>query len=225
LVIQTWDPNTCTTSPGRTGFFKGNKFISIQTGYNFANNLIIQNPAFDPATGITSVTGANAGQIREFTLGFVSNLPVGTKWNIAVNTTGRFARLRNRLQSNWFNTMAGGINGNFTYKASKAFTITSNSGYMVPLRTPNNTFPDNYFYGFNFINKIFKEKLTVTASVTNFLNKNRKLLYLTENENFITENTNIILFRNFGLALSYNFGRLKENVSKKKGVNNDDQVQ
>jgi outer membrane cobalamin receptor len=45
-------------------FFKGNKFISIQTGYNFANNLIIQNPAFDPATGITSVTGANAGQIR-----------------------------------------------------------------------------------------------------------------------------------------------------------------
>jgi hypothetical protein len=67
--------------------------------------------------------------------------------------------------------------------------------------------------------------LTVTASVTNFLNKNRKLLYLTENENFITENTNIILFRNCGLALSYNFGRLKENVSKKKGVNNDDQVQ
>lgn len=206
-------------------FFKGNKFISIQTGYNFANNLIIQNPTFDPATGITSTTGANAGQIREFTLGFVSNLPVGTKWNFAMNTTGRFARLRNRLQSPWSNTVAGNVNGNITYKVSKLFTITSNGGYMVPLRTPNATFPDNYFYGFNFIHKMFKEKLTVTASVMNFFEKERKLTFLTENENFITENTNMVPFRNFGLALNYNFGRLKENVSKKKGVNNDDQVQ
>ena len=205
-------------------FFKGSKFISIQTGFNFANNLIIQNPSFDPATGITSVTGANAGQIREFTLGFVSNLPVG-KWNFAVNATGRLARIRNSLQSSWFNTTAGNVNANITYKASPRFTITSNSGYFVPLRTPNNTFPDNYFYGFNFAYKVFKQKLTITASITNFFEEKRKLIFITENDYFITENTNTIPFRNFGLALTYSFGRLKENVSKKKGVNNDDQVQ
>ena len=206
-------------------FFKGSKFISIQTGFNFANNLIIQNPSFDPTTGITSVTGANAGQIREVTLGFVSNLPVGTKWNFALNATGRLARLRNRLQSSWASTTAGNVNGNITYKASPVFTITSNSGYFVPLRTPNTTFPDNYFYGFNFGYKLFKQKLTITASITNFLEEDRKLTYLTENEYFITENRNTVPFRNFGLALNYNFGRLKENVSKKKGVTNDDQVQ
>ena len=206
-------------------FFKGNKFISIQTGYNFANNLIIPNPTFDPATGITSISGANVGQIREFNLGFVSNLPVGAKWNIAVNTTGRFAKVRNRLQTSWTNIMAGNVNGNFTYKASKLFTITANGGYAVPLRTPNNTFPDNYFYGFNLIQKLFKEKLTVTASALNFFKKERTLIFLTENENFVTENRNNILFRNFGLAMTYSFGKLKENVSKKKGVNNDDQVQ
>ena len=205
-------------------FFKGSKFISFQTGYNFANNLIIQNPSFDPATGITSITGANAGQIREFTLGFVSNLPVG-KWNIAVNSTGRLARIRNSLQSSWFNTFAGNVNANLTYKASPRFTISSNSGYFVPLRTPNNTFPDNYFYGVNFAYKVFKQKLTITANFTNFLEEKRKLTFITENDYFITKNTNTILFRNFGLALSYSFGRLKENVSKKKGVNNDDQVQ
>ena len=49
--------------------------------------------------------------------------------------------------------------------------------------------------------------------------------FKTENANFITQNSNIVPFRNFGLALNYSFGRLKENVSKKKGVNNDDQVQ
>ena len=90
---------------------------------------------------------------------------------------------------------------------------------------PNATFPDNYFYGFNFGYKLFKQKLTVTANITNFLEKERKLIFLTENENFITGNTNHILFRNFGLSLNYSFGRLKENVSKKKGINNDDEVQ
>jgi hypothetical protein len=205
-------------------FFKGSKFISIQAGFNFANNLIIQNPGFDPATGITAITWANAGKIREFTLGFVSNLPVG-KWNIAVNATGRLARIRNSLQSSWLNTTAGNVNGNFSYKATPRFTIASNSGYFVPLRTPNATFPDNYFYGFNFIYKMFKDKLSVTANITNFFEEKRKLNFSTENEYFLTENTNTILFRSFGLSLNYSFGRLKENVSKKKGVNNDDQVQ
>ena len=209
----------------QTRFFKGSKFISFQSGFNFANNLIIQNPTFNPATGVTSITGANAGQIREFNFGFVSNLPVGKRWNIAVNATTRLARMRNSLQSSWSNTAAGNMNANFTYRASPNFIITSNSGYFIPLRTPNNTFPDNYFYGFNFAYKLFKQKLTVTASITNFFEEKRKLIFKTENEFFITENTNTNPFRNFGLALIYNFGRLKENVSKKKGVNNDDQVQ
>ncbi|WP_207491486.1 outer membrane beta-barrel protein [Aridibaculum aurantiacum] len=205
-------------------FFKGPKFISIQTGFNFANNLIIQNPTYDPSTGVTSVTGANAGQIREFSLGFVSNLPVG-KWNFAVNATGRLARIRNSLQTSFFTTTAGNMNANITYKASPVFTIASNSGYGVPLRMPNSTFPDNYFYGFSFIYKVLKGKLTMTANINNFLEEERKLFFVTETANFTTTNTNHILFRNFGLALNYSFGKLKENVSKKKGVNNDDAVQ
>ena len=48
------------------------------------------------------------------------------------------------------------------------------------------------------------------------------MIFLTENENFITKNTNTTPFRNFGLALTYNFGKLSENVSKKKRVENDD---
>jgi hypothetical protein len=31
-------------------------------------------------------------------------------------------------------------------------------------------------------------------------------------------------FRGIALSLSYNFGKLTENVSKKKGVNNDDLI-
>jgi outer membrane cobalamin receptor len=206
-------------------FFKGPKFISIQTGFNFSNNLIIQSPSFNQATGVTSVTGANAGQIREFVLGFSSNLPVGTKWNFSVNANGRFARIRNSLQTDWLNTTAGSLNGNFSFKASPNFTIASNGGYFVPLRMPNSTFPDNYFYGFNFIQKFYKQKLTATLSATNFLQEKRQLLFRTENAAFITENRNNVIFRAFAVSLNYNFGKLKENVSKKKGVTNDDKVE
>jgi hypothetical protein len=205
-------------------FFKGSKFISIQTQVNIANNLFIQNPTFNSSTGVTSVTTENAGQMRDFGLGFVSNLPV-KKWNFALNATGRIARIRNKLQTPWTTATAGNVNANITYKATKLFTIASNSGYFSPLRMPNSTFPDNYFYGFNFIFKVFKEKMNLNASVTNIFEQDRKLNFLTENQSFKTESMNIIPFRNFGLALSYNFGKLKENVSKKKGVNNDDQVQ
>jgi outer membrane receptor protein involved in Fe transport len=205
--------------------FKGNRFISFQTGFNFSNNLIIQSPTFDAVTGVTSITSANAGQLREFNLGFVSNLPLGKKWNIAVNATGRYAHARNSLQGSWLNSTAGNVNGNITFRPTKFFTISSNAGYFMPLRTPNTSFPDNYFYVFNFAYKLFKEKLTITASTTNFLEKERTLTSLTENQSFVTENISTIPFRNFGLSLSYSFGKLKENVSKKKGVNNDDQVQ
>lgn len=205
--------------------FKGNKFISFQTGFNLANNLIIQNPSFDPATGVTSVTGANAGQIREFTLGLNSNVPVGKKWNFGANASGRLARIRNSLQTSFSSYTAGNVNANLMYKPSPKFTISSNGGYFVPLRMPNSTFPDNYFYGVNFAYKVFRQKLTITTSFTNFFEEKRKLNFFTENDYFITQNTNTILFRNIGLSLSYNFGRLKENVSKKKGVNNDDEVQ
>ena len=204
-------------------FFKGSKFISINTGFNFSNNVIIQNPTFNSTTGVTSITSANAGQIRELSLGFTSNLPVG-KWNLSVNSSGRLARMRNSLQTSWSTYLAGNVSGNFSYKASTRFTISSNSGYFVPLRMPNSTAPDHYFYGMNFIYKMFKEKLSVTASATNFLKKERELLFLTENDYFLTENRNTVLFRNIGLALTFNFGKLKENVSKKKGVTNDDQV-
>jgi hypothetical protein len=210
---------------GQYRIFKGPKFISFQTGFNFSNNVIIQNPTFDPVKGVTAVTSANAGQIREFMLGFTSNLPVGKQWNISVNTSGRYARIRNSLQTSFINTTAGNANVNISYKATPKFTIASSSGYTMPLRMPNTTFPENYFYNLSFAYKLLKDKLTVTANAMNFIEDERRFTSVTETQFFITENNNKVPVRNFGLALTYNFGKLKENVSKKKGVTNDDQVQ
>jgi hypothetical protein len=172
----TLDPNTCTILPGRTGFSKAASLYLFRR-VNFANNLIIQNPTFDSATGITSVTGKMRDR-SGISPSALSPIFLLAKWNFAVNATGRFARMRNKLQTPWSNTTAGNVNANITYKATKLFTIASNSGYFAPLRMPNITFPDNYFYGFNFIFKVFKEKMNLNASVTNFFEKERKLNFL-----------------------------------------------
>ena len=176
----------------------------------------------DGATGSSGgafkKVGASGGQFLK--------IPVGAR---ATGMAGAFNAISDDVTAIYWNpsglSKLRTVNANVTYKATPRFTITSNSGYFVPIRTPNNTFPDNYFYGYNFAHKFFKQKLTITATITNFFEEKRKLKFLTENENFVTENTHTIPFRNFGLALSYSFGRLKENVSKKKGVTNDDLVQ
>jgi hypothetical protein len=56
----------------------------------------------------------------------------------------------------------------------------------------------------------------------NYYEKNRDFKTTTKDRNFY--NTNIIRQPRRGavLALTWNFGKLTENVSKKKGVNNDD---
>jgi hypothetical protein len=70
-----------------------------------------------------------------------------------------------------------------------------------------------------------KGKLTATINATNFFEEDRIFRSFTESQNFLTENINTFPFRNLGISISYNFGKLKENVSKKKGVKNDDEVE
>ena len=56
----------------------------------------------------------------------------------------------------------------------------------------------------------------------NFINKNFKSKTITKDIYFTRDLTFIWPLRNLRIGLNYNFGKLKEGVSKKKGVNNDD---
>ncbi len=47
---------------------------------------------------------------------------------------------------------------------------------------------------------------------------------ITEDQNFYNTNTTTVIRRGIVLALTWNFGKLAESVSKKKGVNNDDML-
>ncbi len=179
--------NTFTVSPGRTGFskaaslypFKPALIFPITSSYKI--QVLTLPPALPPLPGpMQDRSGSSPWAL--FPIFLLAN---GTSVLMQRDVLRVYATA---YKVHWFNTTAGNVNANITYKASPRFTITSNGGYFVPLRMPNTTFPDNYFYGFNFAYKVFKQKLTITASVTNFFEEKRKLSFLTENDFFITEN-------------------------------------
>jgi hypothetical protein len=77
------------------------------------------------------------------------------------------------------------------------------------------------FYQFNFAYKFLKDQL----NVNNF--HDPYLCFVTETENpaFRMVSTNLSPYRVIYFGVTYNFGKLKESVSKKKGVTNEDLVQ
>ena len=83
-------------------------------------------------------------------------------------------------------------------------------------------YPLNIWYGAGFGYKLFKEKLTISLMASNFFQKTRDFKLVTTDPNFTSTSISTMPFRGLALNLSWNFGKLTENVSKKKGVNNDD---
>ncbi|RYY60592.1 MAG: hypothetical protein EOO12_15140 [Chitinophagaceae bacterium] len=64
----------------------------------------------------------------------------------------------------------------------------------------------------------------MSVGIANFFQKDRDYKTVTTDPNFQTVNVSTLPNRGFSLGLTWNFGKMTENVSKKKGVTNDDLV-
>jgi ferric enterobactin receptor len=83
--------------------------------------------------------------------------------------------------------------------------------------------PLNYSYNLSVRKSFLKKKLNVGLVANNFLNGTQTLKTISEDPNFSSVSTfNNTFFRFYSISVSYNFGKLKENVSRKKGISNDD---
>lgn len=91
-------------------------------------------------------------------------------------------------------------------------------GYVFVVVLPANS----YFYQMNFGYKLFKEKLALTMNLNNFHAKYFSYRNTTNNPSFTSTSFSKNPYRVVYFGATYNFGKLKEAVSKKKGVSNDD---
>lgn len=208
-------------------FSKGKLFAVLTANASYTNNMIVQYSVFNAANAVTSTTSANAGREWQANVGFSLNTPIGKKLRAGFFPSVRYNNIQNRLnllqRSKGF---SGSVSANFTCNVTGKFTL---SGSGVVLRTPyalaGTLSTTLYFYQINFGYKFFNDKLSATMNVNNFHGRYFTFRSVTENPDFRVVNTTISPYLVIYFGVTYNFGKLKESVSKKKGVSNDDLVQ
>ncbi len=111
---------------------------------------------------------------------------------------------------------------NTTYKFTSKFTVSTYLGFWKDPQTIQTTYPFNTWHNVAFNYKIFKDKINISLRAVNYFEKTHDFKTITKDQNFYNTNITTQLRRAAAMVLTWNFGKLTENVSKKKGVNNDD---
>jgi hypothetical protein len=216
-------PQTSHALSGQLRINKGTTFIGINVDASYSGNKILQYSSYDPQTGITTTTSLNIGKEIQSSLNVNVNTKLTKKWSLFLNGSVQLANVKNNSDPTQSNT---GLGVNFTmnqsYRFNSRFTISSFIGLWKQPQTIQTSFPFSPWHNIAFNYKIFKEKVNISLRAVNFLEKDRDFKTITQDRNFY--NTNVLTQKRRAgvLALTWNFGKLKENVSKKKGVNNDD---
>jgi outer membrane receptor for ferrienterochelin and colicin len=219
------DPQIIRSLSAQTRFSKGTTFAGITLTGSYSDNLIVQYATFDKNTGVTSTTSGNLGQELQVSLNANISAKITPEWNVFLNGNVRYNRVQNKMLASQVNSGIGG-NGNFntSYSITKKFTASGFAGFWRGPVTFQTQYPLNIWYGAGLGYKLFKEKLTVSASAFGFLEKERDYKLITRDPAFQYTSVTTMPFRGLSLSLTWNFGKMTENVSKKKGVTNDDLI-
>ena len=126
----------------------------------------------------------------------------------------------NTIQSN--SGFGCNFNLNSSYKFTPKFTISNYLGLWKDPITIQTTCPFSTWYNLAFNYKVLKNKLNISLRTVNYFEKTHDYRTIIKDPNFYNTIINKQIRRGAVLSLTYNFGKLAENVSKKKGVNNDD---
>ena len=217
------DPQVIHSLSLQTRLMKGGTFAGITFTGTYSNNMIVQYSTFNASSGVTSTTSDNLGK----ELAVSANGNVSTKftkdWSVFLNGSIRYNRVENKMNTSQKNSgFSGNANLNSSYSINKRFTASGYAGFYRNPVSIQTSYPLNIWYGINAGYKLFHEKITASIGASNFLQKTRKYQLKTEDPNFQYISTTTFPFRALSFSLTWNFGKLTENVSKKKGVSNDD---
>lgn len=200
-------------------------FVNLGLFYQFSDDKISNFTSFNPATGVAYTTAMNIGKEKQVSANLNFNAKMNKKLSVFFNLGARYIDIRTNNGTGEGNSgWAGNINFTTSYIASKKVNVTFFSGGFMPPVSLQGKFPANYFYGINAAMKIYKDKLTMNVMGQNFHMENFEYKSVVTTPGVITRTTITNPWRNLGVGLTWNFGKLKEVVSKKKGINNDDGV-
>jgi len=216
-------PQTVHVVAAQLRYGKRNTFGSINAEGSYSNNKILQYSFFDPQTGITKTTSLNIGKEFQSSLSVNLNTKITPRWSIFMNASLRYATVTNNSNKSQSNSGFGGnFNFNTSYRFTDKFNITSYVGLWRDPQTIQTTYPFSTWHNVAFNYKVFKDKINISLRAVNYYQKTWDYKTIVKDPNFYSTNITRFPRRAAVLALTWNFGKLTENVSKKKGVNNDD---
>jgi len=216
-------PQTSHALSAQYRYGKGTTFAGIIIEGSYSGNKILPYVSFDPQTGVTKTTSLNIGKEYQSSLSVNFSTKITPKWSVNIDGSVRYSKVTNNADRSQSNT-GFGSNFNFQtgYRFNKKFFVSTYFGLWQEPPTIQTTYPFNTWHNVAFNYKIFKEKINISLRAVNYMEKNRRFKTITEDKNFYNTNFNTQPRRAAVVALTWNFGKLTENVSKKKGVNNDD---
>ncbi|MCW3109279.1 MAG: TonB-dependent receptor [Segetibacter sp.] len=216
-------PQTIHVLTSALRYGKGNTFAGINIETSYSDNKILQYSSFEPQTGITKTTSLNIGKEFQSSVNLNLNTKLNSKWSLFVNGSVRYSTVKNNSNTSQSNSGFGcNVYLNTSYKFTDKFSASSFLGLWQDPQTIQTTYPFSTWHNVALNYKVFKNKINISVRAINYYEKNRDFKTITKDQNFYSTNINRQIRRGGVLALTWNFGKLSENVSKKKGVNNDD---
>jgi len=202
---------------------KGKTNINIRLSENFCNNQIASYSQFNEVTGVTSKSSYNIGGYSSTMLNGNITASITNKIRINSFMGVQYSFLKNKLNPAQKNSGIGGqANMNLTWEMTPLFTVFTNGGVYKPAVSLQGTGSIRYWYNMGASYKFFNKKLTVNCNMQNFFTKERFWQTNMQDANFKTYNRVYFPGIAMNLGVRWNFGKLTENVSRKKGVTNDD---
>jgi outer membrane receptor protein involved in Fe transport len=208
-----------------SSFAKGTS-INLTLGENIGTRSIETFTFFDGSTGVTSTTYDNIGQNYTTNLsGFIaSSLSKKIKLNTNLNLSYR--ALKNIRDKSINNQGIGGWGyTNISYLPSPKLNFNWSVGIYFPTIQLQGRSGMFYFYTLAGSYKMAKDKLILTLGLSTFFEEYVPNKSILKSNTFYQESVMYRPGRAFTAGLRYTFGKLKENVSKKKGVTIDDEKQ
>jgi hypothetical protein len=218
-------PQTAHALAGQLRYGSGNTFGGISIEGSYSGNKILQYASFDPKTGITKTTSLNIGKEFQSSLNMNFSTRITPKWNLYADASVRYSTVTNNSDKSQSNSGFGcNFNLSTSYKFTNKFTVSSYLGLWRDPQTIQTTYPFYTWHNVAFNYKILKDKINISLRAVNYFEEKRSFKTITQDQHFYNTNITRQIRRGAVLSLTWNFGKLTENVSKKKGVNNDDML-
>lgn len=204
------------------GFMKG-KSLNLSLYYNYTNNSIQPLTTIDSTNGVATTTYYNIGQSSVTGLNFYTSTQITSKWTLRMNLNLNYTYVKSNNQYNLSNQGVSGFGYmNMSYNILETLKAEANIYYYSGRPNLQGRYTGNYDLGFGLRKSIFKNKAAITLSLQEPFRKYMSRTNKSVDPTFIQTSTSNYPSRALRIGFNWHFGKLKQSVSRKVGIQNQD---